>query len=90
MDSSLREALAAAGFKGALGEEKTFHDVLQLSEAKALLRELHGSADWVRRAGNDAVHDVSKFETEYPSDSVQELLFATREIVEYLYALPET
>jgi hypothetical protein len=90
VDSSLREALAAAGFKGALGEEKTFHDVLQLSEAKALLRELHGSADWVRRAGNDAVHDVSKFETEYPSDSVQELLFATREIVEYLYALPET
>ena len=90
VDSSLREALTTTGYEGGLGEESTFADLLQLSEAKRLLGDLHGLADRIRRAGNDAVHNASKFETEYPPDRAQELLLTTRKIVEYLYAIPKT
>lgn len=87
VDFSLREVLRIAGYRGPLGE---FSDVLQLSEAEMLLGDLHGLADQIRKAGNDAVHDASKFEADYPPDKVQELLIATRKIIEHLYTNSKT
>lgn len=86
VDSALREVLRANGYKGALGE---FREVLQLPEAKTVLGDFHCMADRIRRVGNDAVHNVSRFESEYPPHTFQELLLVARRIIEHLYAVPK-
>jgi hypothetical protein len=89
VESSLQEALDASGYKGVLGDNASLREMLQLPKAKTLLGDLRFFADEVRLAGNDAVHDASKFEKRYPADRVQELLLKTRKIIEHLYGLPE-
>jgi hypothetical protein len=84
VESSLKESLEVGGGKYSI----EFNDLLQLPAAKAILGDLWSFADQTRRAGNDAIHDATKFERQYSSDKVQELLLNTRRIVEHLYALP--
>lgn len=84
VESSLKEALEKVGHR----YSTEFNDLLQLPAAKEMLGNLWSFADEVRRAGNDAVHDATKFDRRYSSDKVQELLLKTRRIVEHLYALP--
>jgi hypothetical protein len=87
VEFSLREALEAVGHTY-LVDETSFCSILQVPKAKALLGDLHGFADEIRRAGNDSVHDASNFEKQYPADKVRDLVLKTRKIVEHLYALP--
>jgi hypothetical protein len=86
VESALREVLEAAGYT--FSDDPKFADMLKLPRAKDALGDLHGLAHEIRRAGNDAIHDVDTFDKEYPGDKIQDLLLKTRKIVEHLYAIP--
>jgi hypothetical protein len=40
----------------------------------------------VKKAGDDAVHDVEAFEKKYPPEKIEEILYYAHEVVKSLYA----
>lgn len=88
VESSLREALKAAGYNDLADPANSLYDIMRDERARRLLGSHQGAADNVRIAGNEAVHGSSGLEQSGAADKVQNVLQDTRKVVHHLYALP--
>jgi len=88
LESALRKRYSTDGppRKGAVVREPNFCALIQMANADGLFRNVPKEwADDVRKAGNDAIHDLLKFEQRWET-RLDEVLLYTRKVLEDLCA----